>query len=250
MKLAVMQPYYFPYIGAYQLVNAVDKYIIYGDFNFRNDGWFHRNRLLEKGKAPLYFNVRLLSSSYKKKFAEIEVDPTSGWRNKLMRTIEQNYRRAKFYETIIEEIRNIVMADFQYLSDFNANTMIRISQFLDIKTSIIHPYTRTEEIENLLDEEYDFSNGIENIVDKKTARILEICKQEKASEYINPIGGTSLYSKETFSKHGIDLFFLQTANIQYKQLSDLFEPNLSIIDVLMNCGKEQTSAFLDCYILI
>lgn len=254
MKLAVMQPYFLPYLGAYQHVAAVDKYIIYGKFYYRNDGWFHRNRLLEKNKGPRYFNVQLLHGSFHKTFSEIEVDPSPRWRNKLLKSIEQNYGKCEYFHETIEVVRNIILAEYSSLLDYNSNTMISISKHLDIPTEIAVETSRYNELERSLELEYPADEPVkpetENYLDKKTARVLGICKEEQAGVFVNAIGGKALYSKQEFAHHGIELQFVQTKEIEYKQQIDRFEPNLSILDVLMNCGRDMTKELLLQYELV
>ncbi|MDP3115398.1 MAG: WbqC family protein [Candidatus Cloacimonadaceae bacterium] len=254
MKLAVMQPYFLPYLGAYQHVYAVDKYIIYGSVNFRNNGWFNRNRLMEKNKGPRYFNIPMIESSFLKTFRDIEVDPSQRWRVKLLRTIELNYNKCDYYAVTFDLIRGIVLCDLVHLDEFNANSMIMVSKHLDINTQIVLDrgnYAAIEtELGSKFDETIESGDIVSHDLDKKTARIIEICKQEQAATYVNPIGGQALYSKSVFKANGIELLFLKTREIRYKQMYDSFEPNLSILDVLMNCGKDQTKELIKEYDLV
>lgn len=249
-----MQPYFLPYLGAYQHVFAVDRYLLYGNVNFRTNGWFSRNRLLEKDRGPMYFHVQMLNSSYQKTFREIEVDPGQRWRDKLLKTVEQNYNKTPYFQEVQDLISEIVNFQGISLLDFNANSMIAISRFLGIDTEIRVVQDEYIDLEGMLNAKYDIQTDPviteTRAVDKKTARVLEICTRENASTYVNPIGGQSLYSKEVFRQHGIELLFLQAREVRYPQRWKSYAPNLSILDVLMNCGRDQTREFLREYDLI
>jgi hypothetical protein len=254
VKLAIMQPYFFPYIGAYQLIYEVDKYIIYGLVNYKNDGWFHKNRLIEVNRGPFYFYVQMIDSSIHKKFYEIKINPDKKWRNKLIKTIEHNYRNSFYYEETVYLINNIIFSDYNDLLHFNANSIIQICKHLDINTEILICKNEYEDLEQNLDIQYgnkiNSSNCRSYDIERKTARIIKICQREGASAYINPIGGQSLYSEKIFKEYGIELHFLKTRGIKYNQKWNNFEPNMSILDVLMNCGKEKTKDFLKEYDIV
>jgi len=252
MKLALMQPYFLPYIGSFQLIHAVDKYVFMGYLNFRKDAWFQRNRYIIKNVGPAFFTLKLLSKSSYKRFNEIHLDPSLYWRNKLIKSIEINYNKSPYFEETIDLIHSIIFSDNEILDQFNANSMISICKHLDIHTEIqLYPLAYLE-IEKKLTETY---NNLESYsisenkqpLDIKTKRLIEICKYERADAYINAIGGANLYNKQVFAEYGIDLFFLKTHSIEYKQQWNKFEPNMSILDVLMNCGKEKTKDFLKEY---
>ena len=95
MKIGIMQPYFLPYIGYWQLLNAVDKYVIYDDVNYIKGGWINRNRILIN-KEPKYFNVKLNGASPNKLINEVEVSNDNIWQKKLLKTIEENYKKAPF----------------------------------------------------------------------------------------------------------------------------------------------------------
>jgi hypothetical protein len=255
MKLALMQPYFLPYIGYFQLIHAVDKYVFFGYLNFGKNEWSHRNRYIIKNVGPAFFTLRLLSRSQYKRFNEIYLDPSLYWRNKLIKSIVLNYSKSPYFEETIDLIHSIIFSDIEILDQFNANSIISICKHLDINTKIQQYPLAYLEIEKKLTETCNNlkSNSMpinKQTLDKKTKRVLEICKYEKADVYINPIGGKNLYNKQVFAEYGIDLFFIKTQSIEYKQQWNKFEPNLSIIDVLMNCGKENTKAFLKEYDLV
>jgi WbqC-like protein family len=232
MKLAIMQPYIFPYIGYFQLIKAVDKFILYDDVNFINRGWINRNRILVNGKDSM-FTIPLKDASQNKLINEIDVNWDENWKSKFLKTIEQSYKKTPFYIDvlpIIEKSLNVEEISFSKIIEQNLKL---ICEYLVIETEIIS------------------SSSIYQNIDKKAQkRILDICLKEKANHYINPIGGLELYDKETFAKENMQMSFIKSRPVEYKQFKNEFIPWLSIIDILMFNSKEEINKFLNNYELI
>src|SRR5438128_2733650 len=111
-----MQPYLFPYLGYYQLVSAVDTFIFFDDVNYINKGWINRNRLLHQDK-PLTFTAPLANASQNRKINEIELSGFPKWRKQFLRTVEMNYRKAPFFDTVFKWLTNFFSKEFMYISD-------------------------------------------------------------------------------------------------------------------------------------
>jgi hypothetical protein len=236
MKIAIMQPYLFPYIGYFQLINAVDKFIVYDDVNYIKQGWINRNFILVQGK-PLLFTLPLKNQSSFSKINEIEINNKqySFWVEKFLKTLEMTYKKAPMYNEVMALLLELLnhTNNSQNISTFNYNCLKSICNYTGIKTELIS------------------SSSIYNNSDLKAQdRILDICAIEKATIYINPIGGRDLYNKSDFENNGINLFFLKTQPFLYKQFSYEFLPWLSMIDIIMFNSKVEISAFLENYELI
>lgn len=232
MKLAIMQPYIFPYIGYFQLINAVDKFVIYDDVNFINRGWINRNRILVNGKDSL-FTIPLKEASQNKLINEIEVNWDSNWKNKWLKTLEQSYKKAPYFEAILPLIQATLASEKLIFSEIIVENLQLICTYLGIGTQIVPS-----------------SSIYQNTQLKAQERILDICLQEQANHYINPIGGMELYNKEVFAEKQIQLNFIKTQAIQYPQFKNEFVPWLSIVDVLMFNSVEDIKSYLDKYELI
>ena len=232
MKLAIMQPYFFPYIGYFQLINAVDKFVFYDDVNYIKGGWINRNNILLNGEKK-YFTLNLKESSSFKKINQIFIDGRS---EKLIKTINQSYSKAPYFDQgfpIIEEvILNINTSSL--ISEIAAMSVIKTSEYLDLKT-----------IFEISSEKYCDTKDFE-----RAERLIKICKLNKADTYINVLGGKELYKKETFKNNKIDLFFLQSKLTEYKQFGKEFIPYLSIIDLMMFNSPEVIHKMLNNYELI
>lgn len=232
MKIGIMQPYFLPYIGYWQLLNVVDKYVIYDDVNYINRGWINRNRILLNSKDKM-ITLSLKEVSQNKLIKEIELLNNEKEREKLLKTISQSYKKAPFYDEVYPLIEEILNFKEINLEKFLENSIKKIIEYLEIDTTI------------LISSEIEKDNML-----KGKNKILDICKNLGASEYYNAIGGQELYSYEEFNKEGIKLKFLKSGNIEYKQFKNEFIPNLSIIDVMMFNSKEKIKEFLNNYTLI
>lgn len=232
MKVGIMQPYFFPYIGYWQLINVVDTYVIYDDVNYINRGWINRNRIIVERK-PKYINLILDKASQNKLINEIEIKKDINYMEKLLRTLEYNYKKAPYYNETMELVIKVLQNPTTSLSEFLFEQIRLVKEYLQIDTKL------------LLSSSIQKNNDLcgEN-------KILDICHCLGADEYYNAEGGVLLYSKEKFLEKGITLHFLKTSDIFYKQFGDVFWDNLSIIDVMMFNSKEEIHVFLDKFIII
>lgn len=232
MKIGIMQPYFFPYIGYWQLINSVDKYIIYDDVNYIKGGWINRNRILINDK-PSFVNLKMNGASQNKLIKEVQVSNDNQWKNKLLKTIEHCYKKAPFFDRAFSIIEEIIHNDEEILSLYLENLIRKVAVYLEIETEIILS-----------------SNIKKNNSLRGQDKILEICKCIGANEYYNAIGGVELYSPDVFEANSIKLKFIKTERIEYIQFNNEFVPNLSIIDVMMFNSKDKIRQFLDDYLLV
>lgn len=232
MKIGIMQPYFLPYIGYWQLLNAVDKYVIYDDVNYIKGGWINRNRILVNKEAK-YFNVKLNGASQNKLINEVEVSLDEVYQKKLLKTVEENYKKAPFFSKVFPVIKKIIENKEINLAKYLEYSIKEICSYLDIKTEIL--------ISSYL-EKNNFLKGKD--------KVIEICKKLGGTEYYNAIGGQELYSFAEFKSNGIELKFLKTEEIAYQQFNNNFIPFLSILDVMMFNSKEKVKEFLNNYSLV
>lgn len=234
MKLAIMQPYFFPYIGYFQLINSVDKFVFYDDVNFIKKGWIHRNNLLINNESFL-FTIPCKAVSQNKLINQILLNFDNKEKLKFLRRVQLAYKNAKYFDTFYYKLESFILNDNSTtISELAGESIIFISDYLKIKTSFL----------------YSSKNFSETINSDRQQRLINISKAEKTTTYINAIGGKELYSKIDFNKNGIDLKFLKTGSVAYKQFANEFIPNLSIIDVLMFNSKEEVKTYLNQYTLV
>lgn len=225
-----MQPYFFPYIGYFQLINAVDKFIFYDDVNYINKGWINRNRILVNGK-PTYITIDLSEASQNKLINEILFIDN---RKKISKSIMMAYKKAPYFNEIWPLIEDINNYPVKHISELAIFSIIKIAKYLDINTIF--------EQSSVL---YSETKGLE-----KAERLKRICKINNALNYINPIGGIDLYGKDDFKISGIELQFIKSNNINYLQFSNEHIPWLSIIDVLMHNSVTEIQVMLNDFELI
>ena len=229
MKIGIMQPYFLPYIGYFQLMKAVDKYVIADDLNYIKQGWINRNKLLLNGNEFM-FNLAAIGASQNKLINEIVVADDQ---SKLLRTIEVHYRKAPFFTDVFPLMEKIIQHKDKNLARYIGNSLMMFADYLKFGT------------------EFTYMSNLERDSSLKAQEmVIDVCTVVNATEYINAIGGMELYDKETFRKNGIVLFFLKTKQIEYKQFNNLFVPNLSMLDVLMFNSVETTNKLLEQYELI
>jgi len=232
MKLAIMQPYFFPYIGYWQLIHAVDRFVIYDDVNYIKGGWINRNRILINGE-PIYITVPLYRSSPFKRICDISSQPSLVWRDKLVRMVETTYAKASCFGDVFPVVERLIRYEANNLSDYLRHQLQTLAAFMGINTEFV---VTSRHYKN------DHLSG--------QARILDICKRERATHYINPQGGKTLYDTETFLNAGIDLRFIVMHPLPYKQRAAGFVPYLSIIDALLEIGPVELKQHLDAFDLI
>lgn len=231
-SLAIMQPYFFPYIGYWQLIQSADTFVIYDDVNYIKGGWINRNRILINGDSS-YISVPLHHSSPKKRICDIALHPSSIWRDKLVRMVEMTYKKSPYFIEVFPIIERIIRYEAENLSDYLAHQLQTLALFMGIKTCFVMT-SRFYENSNLFSQE----------------RILDICKHEKANCYVNLKGGQDLYDSEMFIGAGIDLRFIVMRQLRYKQLMAGFVPSLSIIDALMAIGPTDIAYHLNAFDLV
>ena len=232
--VSIMQPYFLPYLGYWQLISLSDIFVIYDDIEFTKKGWINRNNYLINGKKTVFtlplkkdsdflsVNERFISEEFKKS------------KLKILNQFSSSYKKSEYFDESFFLFKKILDNEDLNLFNFIRSSITEILSYLDIKTEI--------KVSSSIGE-YSKIKGKD--------KVFEICKKLRASKYVNPIGGLELYSPEDFAKNKIDLYFHKINKIEYRQIMvNDFEPNLSIIDVIAMNGKERTIQLLDSYSLI
>ena len=232
-RLAIMQPYIFPYIGYFQLINSVDEFVIYDNIQFTKKGWINRNRILANGKDQLITIPLKKDSDY---LDIVERELSESWekdKNKILNVIKSSYNKAPYFQETFNIILECLNNPERNLFKFIYDSIILINEYLEIKTPII--------ISSSINADHAL---------KSQDKVLSLCKAQKADVYINSIGGVKLYDKEIFKHKEIELNFIKSNPIEYKQFKNEFVPWLSIIDVLMFNSKDTIKNYLNEYTLI
>lgn len=229
MILALMQPYFLPYIGYWQLINHVDTFVIYDDVNFIKQGYINRNTILSQGNAQ-YFTLETRGASSFKNICDINVGDN---REKLLKTVSNNYSRAPHYSDVMPLIERIISNNEPVLSKYLGYSISSIADYLHLEADII------------------YSSDIKKSPDLKGKdRVINICQILGANTYVNSIGGQALYDREDFHRHGIQLQFLKSNLPEYRQFNHEFVSGLSILDVLMFNDRSSIIGYLEDFQLL
>lgn len=222
MRLAIMQPYFLPYLGYWQLMNFVDAFVVYDDIQYTKKGWINRNRYLSNGK-PETFTLPLKKAS---DFLDVRDRQLSDDREqhfaRLVRRIHAAYKSAPFMREGCELLESLLRYPDNNLFGFVYNSISVLRSRLGLTTKL------------LVSSELDVPNGLSG-----QDRVIAICNCLGAHTYINPIGGVPLYSGGVFQRHGIRLQFQSTQLNPYRQLGEPFVPGLSVLDAIMFMGVAQ-----------
>jgi len=217
MNIAIMQPYFFPYIAYFQLINEVDTFVFYNDVQFRKNSWFHRNRISPYSSEEefIYIGLKLKKHNSKSNINEITLDNGIVWKKKFLKKLKFSYKFNSQLNSIYNYLEDILRNDVLTLSEFNIKTLKYVSNLLNIKDKV-----------------FINSNELGNSIYSGVERIVHTCKLLEADKYLNLIGGRDLYDKDYFSNNGIELKFLETKE------SPLFNSYYSILDLLLKNKKE------------
>ncbi|RYZ27774.1 MAG: hypothetical protein EOO10_11695 [Chitinophagaceae bacterium] len=233
MKIAIMQPYIFPYIGYFQLLNVVDKFIVYDDVSFIKQGWINRNYILANNK-PLLFTIPIANISSFKKINETTINQAvyQQWQDKFLKTVQLNYQKAPFFNPVFEGIKKVFDSNADSLTTILLKSLQFVIDYLNLQTQV-----------------ESTSSVYCNCDLSGQERILDICKKEKASSYYNLIGGKSLYNKSDFERESIALYFIRPSiNINTTgQNGEEMHSHLSMIHVLMHNSPETVRQLLKQY---
>ena len=232
MKVGIMQPYFLPYLGYWQLMNAVDRYIILDDVPFIRRGWIHRNRIQNHGETQ-WLTIPITGASQNRKICELDLARSERVWHKLRRSVQLAYCHAPQYaqgKTVFDRILNFSEDN---LSLFLSNSIYEITSYLAIDTEIVRAS----------DLKYDRSL-------RGSERILELCGRMGADSYYNAVGGQALYNAEQFVGRGITLRFVRmNEKLVYPQGRHNFCPGLSVLDAMMYNDVEQMQLLLSQFTL-
>ena len=231
MKLAITQPYLFPYIGYWQLIAAADCFVLLDDVNYIKKGFINRNRILYDNSAhPFTISLDHPSQNNLIMDSKLSADPES--RMNFLRLVQDAYRHAPYYDAVYPLIERVMKNSETDLTEFIFYSIKETASYLRVNT--------------------DFTKS--SLVEKDPSlrgqdRIIAICQKLGADTYINPTGGRELYDQESFAANGMQLYFIdmKPEMVKYKQFAEPFVENLSVIDVMMFNSVEEISEMLKQY---
>ena len=218
-RIAIMQPYFLPYLGYWQLMGYVDKFVVYDDIQFTKKGWIHRNRYLNNGSDQMFTLPLKKDSDYLDVVDRRLSDSWNIEKNKLKRKVEGAYGKSPHFQEAMAIFNECLDCEENNLFNFILGSIKIIKESLDIGTELLVS-SEVGETQHL----------------KGQQRVLEICRSLGANEYVNPIGGYELYDRNDFAQEGVELKFHKIGDVTYNQMQRDFLPNLSVLDILMFSG--------------
>lgn len=236
MKIAIMQPYFFPYLGYLSLIKQTDKFILFDSVQFIKHGWIERNRILKPKVGWQYVSVPLTKHNRDTKIKDIIIKNTFDWRKKFFSQLEHYKKRAPFYNDTIDILRTALDIETESIVELNEHILKVICAYIGIELNVdvfSNMNLRIEEV-NSPDE-----------------WALNICKSlGNIDEYWNPEGGIEFFDCKKYEKEGININFLRINLQTYSQKRHEFEEGLSIIDVMMFNSPEKINEMLDRYTIL
>ncbi len=226
MKIGIMQPYLFPYLGYFQLINAVDKFVIYDDANYIKQGYINRNSIL-MGDRVQRFTVAVPGASSFLKIRDLSFSEDV---DKLLKTLQQAYRKKPYFYEIYPLVERVMRSESRGIAHICESAFKEIFNWLDIDKKLI--------FSSRLDYQREAS---------ASGKVISICRALHGQRYLNSIGGKHLYHHDEFVSHGLALSFIKMDEVVYPQGNSVFQPGLSIIDVLMHCSPESIRDYLTRY---
>ncbi|ODU52193.1 MAG: hypothetical protein ABS98_04695 [Lysobacteraceae bacterium SCN 69-48] len=229
MRGAIMQPYFFPYIGYYQLAYEAEKFVFLDDVSFIKQGYINRNSVLLGMKSHRFSLPVRDASSYRAINEHVYV---SDYR-KFLKLLEQAYSRAPYYRDAMPVVEQVLLSGDECVSRKNAASITSVFDYLGLSRSFA------------FSSDDAFASGL-----KGQDRVLALCREYGIDQYRNSIGGRALYSHEAFAGWGVELKFIRSGSVRYRQHADDFVANLSIIDALMYIDRASIKDALSNYELI
>ena len=213
-----MQPYFFPYLGYFAIMHYVDKWIVFDEAQYIYHGWINRNRILNYNKDWQYVTAPIQKHSRDIKIKDVVLANHIQWRDKLLAQLQQYRKRAPYFSSVIEVVREAVNVQEESLSALNTHVLRAICGYLGISVTI---------------EVFSKRNWDIGEVQEADEWALRISESLGAKQYVNPPNGKMFFDEAKWSKSEIELRFLKIRELEYSQKNAAFIPNLSVIDVMM-----------------
>jgi hypothetical protein len=235
MKVVVMQPYFFPYLGYFGLIKHSDRFIISDVVQTIKGGWIARNRILKPGEGWQYIQVPLVKHSYKVLIKDVQFLVSEPWQVRILNQLVHYKQKAPYYKEVIDFLKDAFSYKTNTITDLNAHLLTETCQYIGI------PFCK------------EFVSDLNVTIEETTAPDelgLNVCKAIGADTYINPPGGIEFYDRNKYADAGVNLHFLKVNLKPYNQGRKSFEEGLSIIDVMLFNSPQEIQMMLDDYQLL
>lgn len=233
MKLAIMQPYFMPYIGYFSLIKHTDEFILFDSVQFIRHGWIERNRMLKQSGGWQYIQVPLVKENGRATLIkDVRINNAENWQQKILAQIQHYKKKAPYYGSVMSMLGEVFNRNYEDIVSLNKRSLSVVCEYLGIHR------------------DFPVFSQMNLVIEKVNAPdewALNICKTLGADSYLNPIGGLDFFDRKKYENEGVDIAFQSMHITEYSQKIDSFEPGLSILDVLMFNSAEETCQMLDCF---
>lgn len=232
MKLAIMQPYFFPYIGYISLIKNTDYFVFFDTPQYIRKGWINRNRILGNNHTEVYITVPIAKQHRETPINQIKISNNTDWKEKILRQLMIYKKRAPFYNDVMDMIHIVFEKEYDTISELAIQSVICSCEYLgmEIKYDI---YSQMDLPDFHVKEPDEWA--------------LNITKHIGYDTYVNPPGGKSFFSLQKYKEEGITLQFLEQELLPYNQRNGEFIAGLSILDVMMFCKPESIVDMMNYY---
>lgn len=232
MKISVMQPYFFPYLGYFSLIQDSDIFVVLDNVQYIRRGWMNRNKIIGNNQKPEYFHLTTIKAPQKTKTSDVLIDHSRDWKSALLDKLNVYKKTAPYYEETCKMVRELIDYDTDSLCEMNVHILEQLCVKLGITTKFIYA--------SELDLDYSRINEADDWG-------LEISRVLNANDYINLCGGRGLYSTNKYKNEEISLQFIENQLNFYNQKTEMFIKSLSIIDVMMFNNISETKDLINKY---
>lgn len=218
MNLALMQPYFFPYVGYFDLICNCNRFVVFDEAQYIKQGWINRNRVLHPGEGWQYVTVPVQKHRSSTRIGQVSIVPDDSWKSKLKARLTHLKSHAPHYAETMDLLDDCLDSDERSISKFNVAIIEKICRFLGIEFNCSY----------ISELGLDLGSGL-----GPGDWALQLARRLKARNYVNLPGGEDLFDAAAFQKSDIGLCIRKIEPFVYSTGKYVFQENLSIIDVLM-----------------
>lgn len=220
MIVTIHQPEHLPWLGFLHKAELSDILVLLDNVQFRKNYFQNRNKI-RTVDGSIWLTVPVKKHNLNTHIQQIEINNSQDWRKKYIKTLEMNYQPTQYFNDYFPSIKTIIESDCSSLADLNTALIRQLFEFFNIRTEIV--------IASQID---DSLNGAASDL------LLSICKELKADTYLSGISGRDYLNTGSFDEAQIDIEYQEFYHPVYKQRYEPFEPCMSSVDLLFNCGEE------------
>ncbi len=221
MRVVILQPSFLPWKGYFHQVNSADIFVFYDDVQYDKNGWRNRNKI-KTCQGTQWITVPILTKGrFGQAIRDVEINNRIKWGKKIWNSISMNYNKSPYFSEYVTFFEETLLSEWSFVCELDIFLIQKISEFLGIKTEFV----RSSDL---------------NIVGDRMERIINICKHFSADHYLTGPSAVSYNVNEIFEENNIKLEYQSYIYPEYPQQYGKFVGDVSIIDLLFNCGASSS----------